>query len=561
MKKIKKILALLLTTALMACMFVGCGKTADENEPAKKESTVTENKGSTVENEASTEVSRDPITYTIAGSGSAENIWSETHQFKWYEENFGITFDGGVVSEFKTKLQLWLADDDLPDVLTGWSGFSRSQFSEWAKEGYFLNLADYLDIMPNFKAFLEEHPDYKNFVTLEDGGIYGLARYNGNPTNGLFTPTMLRADLLKEAGKEVPTSVDELYEVLLAFKDMGVEYPVAYAGMNGSGFTENWLSWSFGMPYGTFTKSAVRWMEDGNGSVTPAITSENYKAYLKYLNKLYKDELIVKEAFSLTSEQYNAMITEAKFGVANVYQSLPGTAEEKIENFVAIPALTSEYLSSPSLTLSTRLTSEFFFMVSADIEEPERICELIDFCFTEEGYNIARWGVEGESYDIKYIGDAMLVDTTRVAAELKEQGIENLDPVRRAFDTFSIVDYGIGGSFAAMDACKDDSTLLVSDLVQIAGQNILRQKMLNDTENLVLVDGYPGTSPYISDTEKYATLTTDICNYMISIEADFITGAKDIDGYWNEYLANLENIGLPELLEMEQAAYANVVAK
>lgn len=554
MRKLKTTLALLLVIALAGSMFAGCGSQKVEPQPQTQES-------EPAVSEEVKEPDHSPITYTIAGPGSPENIWSETHQFKWYKENLGITFDGGVTSEFDTKLQLWMADDDLPDVMTGWCGFTRSQFTEWAKEGFFLNLADHLDVMPNFKAFLEEHPDYKNFVTLDDGGIYGLARYNSNPTNGLFTPTYLRADLLKEAGLEIPTTIDEMYDVLTAFKNMGVEYPLSYAGMNGDETTQNWLAPSFGMPNGTFNDSAVRWVEKGDGTIDPAITTDNYKAYLKYMNKLYENGLIVKEAYSLTSEQYDAIITDGRFGLANAYQSLPGTAQEKTTNYVAIPALTSEFLTKPSLTMSPRLTSEFFFMISADIEDPERICELIDFCFTPDGYNIARWGVEGQSYDIKQIGDAKLVDTTKYEAEYKEKGVTNFDAIRRSFDTFSIVDYGTGGSFAAMDVCKDDSTLLNPDLVEIAGQNILRQKMLNDNKDIVLVNAYPGTSPYISDTDRYATLETDICSYMASIEADFVTGTKDIDEYWDKYIETLNKIGLPELVEMEQSAYTKVTSK
>ena len=554
MRNIKKTLALLLAIALVGCMFAGCGTQKAEPQPQAQKS----------ESTASKEVKEpdhSPITYTIAAAGTAENIYSKTHQFKWYEKNFGITFDGGVTSEFDTKLQLWMADDDLPDVMTGWCGYTRSQYTGWAKEGYFLNLANYLDVMPNFKAFLEEHPDYKKFVTLDDGGIYGLARYNGNPNNGLFVPTYLRADLLKKAGLEVPTTVDELYDVLVAFKDMGVKYPFNYAGKNGDGTTQNWLAPSFGMPYGTIIDNKIRWVENGDGTVEPAITTDNYKAYLKYINKLYKNGLIVKEAYSLTSEQYTSIINEGKFGLANAYQSLPGTAQEKITNYVAIPALASEFLAKPSLTMSSRLTSEFFFMVSADIKNPERICELIDFCFTEDGYNIARWGVEGESYDVKQIGDAKLVDATRLEAEYKEKGVTNFDALRRAFDAFSIVDFGTGGSFAAMDLCKDDSTLLNPELVEIAGQNILRQKMLNDKKDLVLVNSYPGTSPYISDSDRYATLNTDICSYMYSMEADFTTGAKDIDKYWDEYIKTLNKIGLPELVKMEQEAYTIATSK
>lgn len=564
MKNFKKTLALFLAVVLVLGVFAGCGKT-EEQPAAPTEAPAVSGDTPAAPTEAPVVEEKDhsPITYTIAGSGNAENIWSETHQFQWYEENFGITFDGGVVSEFTTKLQLWLADDDLPDVMTGWSGFSRSQFSEWAEEGYFLNLADYLDIMPNFAAFLEAHPDYKNFVTLEDGGIYGLARYNNNPANGLFTPTYIRKDLLDQAGLEIPTSIDELYDVLVKFKEMGVEYPFEYTptpGTGGAGTAVEWLALCFGMENGSIGDSTVRWMVE-DGTVTPAIITENYKDYVKYLAKLYSEGLIAKEAFSLTAEQHDAIMTEGKFGVARGYQSLPGTSEEKIQNFAILPALTSEYVDAPTQTLSQRLTAEFFFMVSSKIENPERICELIDYCFTIDGYNVARWGVEGKSYDILTIGEAQLVDATKYEAEYAEKGVTNFDAIRRSFDTFSIIDFAWGGSFAAMAACTDDSTLLVPELIEIAGQNILRQKMINDNKELVLVDAYPATSGNITDNDTYSTIVTDICTYVNAIQAEFIVGSKDIDAYWDEFIQTLEQMGIQTLIDMEQAAYDATVGK
>ena len=52
-------------------------------------------------------------------------------------------------------------------------------------------------------------------------------------------------------------------------------------------------------------------------------------------------------------------------------------------------------------------------------------------------------------------------------------------------------------------------------------------------------------------SEIEATLKT----YVMEEVAAFLTGRKDIDADWDDYIKNMENIGLNRILELSQTAY------
>ena len=57
------------------------------------------------------------------------------------------------------------------------------------------------------------------------------------------------------------------------------------------------------------------------------------------------------------------------------------------------------------------------------------------------------------------------------------------------------------------------------------------------------------------ERDNYTDRWTDIDNYIKESTAKFITGELDIASGWDKYLADLDNMGLPEVLEIYQTAY------
>ena len=61
---------------------------------------------------------------------------------------------------------------------------------------------------------------------------------------------------------------------------------------------------------------------------------------------------------------------------------------------------------------------------------------------------------------------------------------------------------------------------------------------------------------YTSDeSDAIAEIEVNLKNYVDESLAKFVTGAKDIDAEWDNYLAELEKIGLSTYLEVVQTVY------
>ena len=76
---------------------------------------------------------------------------------------------------------------------------------------------------------------------------------------------------------------------------------------------------------------------------------------------------------------------------------------------------------------------------------------------------------------------------------------------------------------------------------------------LNDA---TIVDAYPTVSFTAEEGKERVSLSTDIKLYIQQMHTSFINGQVELtDKNWNDFQAKMNEMGLPRLLEIEQAAY------
>lgn len=68
-------------------------------------------------------------------------------------------------------------------------------------------------------------------------------------------------------------------------------------------------------------------------------------------------------------------------------------------------------------------------------------------------------------------------------------------------------------------------------------------------------DTFPIVAYTNEETEARTSLRTDVSNYIKQMRAEFITGQTDIDEGWDTYVETVNQMGMTQLLEIEQAAY------
>ena len=108
------------------------------------------------------------------------------------------------------------ATEKFPADIYGGASLKDPIFT-YALQGAFIPMNDLIEAYaPNIKKYLEENPEIRKALTAPDGNIYML---NYVPDGEAGRAYFLRGDWLKALNLEVPTTFEELEEVLYAFRD------------------------------------------------------------------------------------------------------------------------------------------------------------------------------------------------------------------------------------------------------------------------------------------------------------------------------------------------------
>ena len=567
----KKILCALLATTLLCGMLVGCGQTEGKTNEEGKGPTQTSQTtpGASAENnnaEESGRISDKTITLTVAGqySTGATSEWNDTLQFQEYEKRLGIKLDATTYDSetWPSKLTLMLAGDTMPDILAG-ADLTADQVAKYGKDGYFLDFSKYLDIMPNLKAIMEKYPQYAAALRDEEGHIYALPSLNGYDAIALTEITLINNAWLERVGKEVPTSLDELYDVLVAFKEQDAngngdpndEIPLAIAVGDSKVYyrNEQYILFAHGINSKNYT---YHLMADESGKVVLGDTTENYKDFLKYMNKLYSEGLMNQDAYVLTLSECKELIKANRVGVS--CGSLDCYGDRVWENFTQLIGFTSDYCENQSVTTSNRVNAKYKVAVNSEVKYPEEVAKFIDYLFTPEGALSAANGYEGVTFDYANVFGIGTVDHAKYG---EAEGI-SADAYRKqeiALNAFSLLTVNEGTIYDLLVRVTDEQ--LVSDeVMSLTTLNGMRAVRMRE-DGVVVNESFPALQYTADEMTERASLYNDINTYLITAKADFIIGERDIDKEWDAHIAKLKEIGLDRLMEIENAAYARYLLR
>lgn len=502
------------------------------------------------------------ITLTLGGRQGSTEDWGETDLIAKMEEKFGVTINCEPYSDdaWSSKFAIDLAEDDLADFYTV-AQMSLTDIGVYGSDGYLLPLNEYMEHMPNLAAFLEAHPDYEAACTSADGNIYTLVQYS-EVIQDLLPRNYIRNDWVANVGMEMPTSVDELYDVLVAFRDQDA---------NGNGDPNDEIPFIFSSAYSRQPQTSILaaydlyvqsassrpyfiLQVDDNGTVFLGDVTENYKDYLKYMNKLWEEGLIYNESYTITIAEVREMCADNIVGVE------PSTINfGEADNYSWLAGLTSEYNDTPKIQVGNQVGSMGKLMISADTEYPEEICRIIDWFFTEEGANWAQNGdidmydPEYTTYDLEGYEDFEITEVVSDPPEgYADWGTHRYQKrtINESFNFWRLIDTSY---LEAMTyGSQEDEHLREFRAIPHADSLAIMQMGLDEIE---LVKSYPVMVCDGSVAEERATLVTDLTLYCEAATAQFITGEVDVDEGWDNYVATLENMGLSRLLEIEQETY------
>jgi len=120
-------------------------------------------------------------------------------------------------AERTSKINLLFAANDLPDIFL--TGMTVPQAFAYSDEKTVIPLDDLVNkYAPTIKSFLKDIPGLKETVTSPDGKMYTLFSLANAYHQDLGNMVYVNKTWLAKVGMKVPTTTEEFYQVLKAFK-------------------------------------------------------------------------------------------------------------------------------------------------------------------------------------------------------------------------------------------------------------------------------------------------------------------------------------------------------
>lgn len=491
--------------------------------------------------------------------------WQDNDFVRYLEEKTNVFLELETApdgAEAMQKRNLLLASGDYPEIFI--TGFSKSEQQFYGSQGVFLPLNDLIaEYGVNTRKAFADYPLVEENMTMLDGTIYSLPDINDCFHCAYSQKMWIYQPWLDKLGLEMPATTEEFKDVLIAFRDRdpngnGIqdEIPLSGAisgyGTGVDGFIMNAFVYSHGnLAEGGASNNELA--ERGsrifikNGIITAAFAEPGWREGLRYMNDLYNERLLSGDAFIQDRSQYLqlgenpdvVLMGAGPAGHNGVFTQFYSESGRWLD-YKVVPAL-----EGPDGTRVSRYNPVYGvgeWTITDRAAYPEAAFRLGDAFYEPDLMLHSTYGREGIEW---------------VWAQPGEIGINGRQAVWKA-----LVGYGDGGRSSwwhqrgpqvrsrdfRLGEVRGDDSLLSVILYEETRDKMAPYKV--DSEMLLPPLAFnEDVSVEIVDFES--TLT----NYVNEMIARFIIGDADINTEWDDYLAELDNIGLPRYIELIQEAY------
>lgn len=477
-------------------------------------------------------ISEEPITLKMAVAYSSYCLvpWSEKEFYHEVSEATNVYFEWQELQDWSTQTNLMINSGDMPDVFFG--AVDSNLLNE--NREMFWELTEMIEqYCPTLTQAFAEQPYLVAKLKSSDGGIYKLPIGFADIVDAkVGTMYWINQAWLDAVGMESPTTIDELQEVLIAFRDMDPngnglqdEIPLSLAEQDWAGKFSS-LFGIFGVLYDSAT--FVDCDDEGNVYFQPS-QDEFYEA-LVWLNGLAKEGLLDQESFTQDGTLISTKIAQDMIGIVAKYNPL-----NMLDNFVPLGII--EGPNEKTLYEGTNTIVPGNISIPKTCEHPEAVLQVWEYINSDMTRKLSnRYGEEGVYWS--YTGNG---------TDFTLQDYDSTPPEGYEFWDQYIYTVGETGSSgfqlftrADMSHNKSEYTAREAAIVQYEPY-------------FPAVDYQEATLETDLATEK-SMLLTEIEAYVTNFVANAVFSGID-EAAWETHLATLEQLQVDRYVELCQAAY------
>lgn len=237
--------------------------------------------------------------------------------FTEMEERTGVTVEIEVPNDAQTQFGLMMASEEYPDFVEYFASYYTQGLDHAIDEDLIVPLEEYAEYIPNIMGHINSSSELHRQAYTDNGHLGGIPmlymRRNAAYTDSdNWAGYVVRQDWLDELNLEVPSTYDELSDVLAAFKTNYSDYiPFQMTCFGGS------FMMAMGSMFWSGYNFTADWMQI-DGQVVYSPTSDGYRDYLQMLNSWYNAGYIDPDIMSATS-----LWTTAATAVSDQYGVFP----------------------------------------------------------------------------------------------------------------------------------------------------------------------------------------------------------------------------------------------
>lgn len=471
--------------------------------------------------------------------------------------NFDLTFVEYPASEYLTQINLAVTagGEDLPDVLlfTNGNGASDSVVASWGEAGAIIPLNDYFEHSAYYipEAVERTGVNFYPNITTGTGEMYYVPRYNPTLTNEYSCKIWMYEPWLEALDLEQPTTPEEFRDVLYAFVNEdpngnGVKDEIGLIGRS-----KDELRWFEALmtpfQYITCGSKTLKWFDVKDGVVSAQYITDGYREGLQYIRSLFDEGLIDPATFTNDLSQTQALLTQEDTVVGSYIHTsmsdVPNTDSRRVE-YVGIAPL----YSADGSQYTPYVQSSIYVggVVTKNCKNPEAAFRLLDYMVSEEMSIWTLYGQEGVGWERPGEGDVGLYADDGYPAVLKELVAADSLPNHRWKQLGPcILSYDVTSGIA-WDGDETSEYYLMS---KIQGEYTGKHP-----------EEFLGNPVYTDEEQKVIDeVLSPIDIYVREMIANFCTNNAGMDIYddavWEQYLTQLDSMGLEEATKVVQQAY------
>ena len=495
--------------------------------------------------------------------------------------------------QYSTVLQARIAANDMPDLFSV-AKLGAATCMNLVNTGKILAVDDILQYSDGTASYALSEEGYmypcRQKNTFEDGKLWYFGQasmlqsvdsqadnFGYNACTGNTYAMKVRKDWLDALGMEAPTTLDEFFDMLVAFqendmngngvKDERMVISTGSCNTTWGGCFDNGVSGWFGLANYVFQLNRMTWKAE-----VPFL-QEGFIPYMEFLKKcvdagvLYLSDGINKSDAQLTTIMAQDVVS-AYFWIAHTDNA--GKPEHAVYQTLG-PIVGKEGIT-PVMDGSRGWKSFDLYGFRSGLD-PQLAADMLDIICSIEWSVFFNFGVEGKSYEIldnglynfiaptdkeaykalgytdgyNLLGDGR-VPRTALNAYFESYNGESL--IWDSYEEFLNSDY-FNEYFAPISA-KSDEVLIQNIKTWCSMAETIQKYNMNGDLDMI------APMPDDAETEVLDMYETDLYTYMDELFANLLSGAWSLDDY-DAYVEEMYAYGLQEMLDVQQARYDRIV--